>query len=255
MRQAISASGARYVDPEDETTSFWNKGNTAQLTIKDKAWPLCVAAGTLAEPFTARGNEPFWSLTLEDSNFRFDRLGSEQYISGNYVQHKQGDDVFIELDGSNQLTAVRVSRQLCYDSMSGMVYPYSVKVMLPDKTLGGCGGNPKHLLQGEQWRVVTLGGAPVATDSEMTVNFVDDALVAGSTSCNWYSGQYHLKGDGLEISKLASTRRACMPSLMAQEAAFLKQLAEVDRFDFDERGQLVLLSGDIPVAVARKSGY
>ncbi|MFA5629896.1 MAG: META domain-containing protein [Porticoccaceae bacterium] len=255
MRQAISASGARYVEPGDESTSFWNKGNTAQLRIKDKPWPQCVAAGTLAEPFKARGNEPFWAFDLDGGTFSLDRPGAAREITASYVQNSAGNDILIDVENQNRVTDLRISQQLCHDSMSGMVYPYSVRMTLDSEPLAGCGGDPKRLLQGEQWRVVSLDGNPVVADSEITINFVDDGLIAGSASCNWYSGQYQVKGDGLGISELVSTRRACQPPLMEQEAAFLKKLPGIDRFDFNSEGQLLLLSRDAPVAVARKSGY
>ena len=47
LKRVASASGARYVDPQDSTTSFWNKGDKGMLTIKGDTFPECEPAGAL----------------------------------------------------------------------------------------------------------------------------------------------------------------------------------------------------------------
>jgi heat shock protein HslJ/uncharacterized lipoprotein YbaY len=44
MRQSRSASGARYVSPDDPATLFWNKGDRATLEVRGLAYPECVEA-------------------------------------------------------------------------------------------------------------------------------------------------------------------------------------------------------------------
>ena len=47
LKRVASASGARYVDPQDSTTSFWNKDDKGMLTIKGDTFPECEPAGAL----------------------------------------------------------------------------------------------------------------------------------------------------------------------------------------------------------------
>ena len=65
LKPAESASGALYVAPGDETTRFWSKGERATLAIQGQTYPECLPPGGLEMPFEARGNEPFWHVTIE----------------------------------------------------------------------------------------------------------------------------------------------------------------------------------------------
>lgn len=44
LQQVKSADGARYQVADDESTEFWSKGDTAQLTVEGKAYPECTSA-------------------------------------------------------------------------------------------------------------------------------------------------------------------------------------------------------------------
>src|SRR5690554_2896787 len=161
-----------------------------------------------------------------------------------YQQSSEGSDILIALQEQSGITDARVSQAICHDNMSGMPYPYKVSFTLDGETLSGCGGEPQRLLQGEQWLVTSLERTPLAEGSEVTINFLEDNLIAGSGSCNWYSGRYQLNGEGIEVGTLVSTRRACAQPLMDQEHQFLEGLARVNRFDFDKEGQMVLFGND-----------
>lgn len=141
-----------------------------------------------------------------------------------------------------------IASDLCRDSMSGMVYPRSVRLSVGEETLIGCGGDPVRLLAGVEWQVNRIDGDTVMTDGLVTVRFLTDAegnrRVAGRASCNRYTGSWQLTGEGLMLSRMASTRMACAPTLMAQEERFLALLAEVTRFEVDDNGTLGLIAGD-----------
>lgn len=255
MKPVVAASGARYQHPEDESTTFWNKGNTALLSLRGQEVPECVTAGTVMEPFMARGSEPFWAITLDNGQFTLERPDVPVNLSAPYRQTADGADTLIEVQAQEHPLALRISQTLCHDRMSGMSYPYKAEFTLEGEELRGCGGEPDSLLQGVEWRVSALGRSPVAENSEVSISFLDGGRVAGSGSCNRYTGHYRLGGEGIVIEKLASTRKACAPELMAQENVFLTGLAGVDRFDFDKQGQLVLFSAGKMFAAGRMTSY
>lgn len=241
LQQTISASGARYVADDEQETSLWFKGEQARLVLNGMEYPQCAPVGAIIEPFRASGNEPFWSLTLEQGMLSLNRLNEGQLPAQPYqFRASQGE---LKSQGDPVIT-VQLDNQLCRDDMSGMPYPQKVNVQLENTSLHGCGGDPGRLLQGAEWLVEDINDAGIIDRSRVTLNFWSDGRITGRTSCNNFMGQYQLTGEGLSISKVATTRMACAPSLMEQEQRVLANLNGMQSFDFDQTGALLLRSAD-----------
>ena len=87
---------------------------------------------------------------------------------------------------------------------------------------------------GPTWTLVALGDD--APEAEATLTFGDDGRVFGTTGCNRYFGSYALADDGaLTLTGVGSTRMACPPAEIAQEAQFFAALNGAQR---------VVLTGD-----------
>lgn len=101
-------------------------------------------------------------------------------------------------------------------------------------------------LTGREWRVEDLAHKGIIDNSHITLNFNADGRINGSTSCNRYMGSYTSSNqdETLSISQVATTRMACAPALMAQEALFTGLLASIKTYAFDDRGALVLTTTD-----------
>lgn len=106
----------------------------------------------------------------------------------------------------------------------------------------------KHLrdpeIEGRRWKLVELGGNPVeagqAERRAVLELHADDAIAAGNTSCNSFSGPYAIKA-GQRISfgpNMAVTRMACPDSSL--ESAFLEMLQQVDHYTVSDEGMLSL---------------
>ena len=128
------------------------------------------------------------------------------------------------IEGSD-VTATIFNRP-CQDTMTGMPHPYAVEVVLDGKKLTGCGGDPATLLQGREWVVEDINGKGIIDRSRATLNFGADGRVSGRSSCNNYTAQYTLTGEGLTVSKAAGTMMACEPALMQQEQLVPRRAAE-----------------------------
>ncbi|EMR13950.1 hypothetical protein MPL1_02278 [Methylophaga lonarensis MPL] len=253
LQPAMSASGARFESASDDDTVFWSKGNTAQLRWKGQQYPQCVVFGTLAEPFQARGNEPFWSITLHHGQLALLQPGeSEQVIAANQQSMDTAGQVLIESD-DNSISALVVPG-VCNDTMTGMPYPYHVAFNLAGRELKGCGGQPEQLLQGVHWQVVEILNQPLHADSSLSLSFSSDEQLSGDAGCNRFGAQYSLTGEGLDVGALVTTRRACDQALMQQEQTFLDALSQVTGFDVTLDGQLWLLAAEQPVIVAQLHG-
>ena len=70
----------------------------------------------------------------------------------------------------------------------------------------------------EMANVSTIAG------SRITLAFSADGGVSGSSGCNRFSGPWTLAGGALRVGPLRTTRMACEPEVMQQEAAFLAAL-------------------------------
>lgn len=247
---AISASGARYVAPDDAGTEFWSKGGLANLSWSGEPVPVCAQEGTLVTPLRASGNEPFWAVEYDGWSVslsepgqavrRFDIEGQERNANGWRLQTLAGEE-FLRLD---------IVEAVCTDTMSGMPRPYTVGLTMDNQIRHGCGGEPARLLQGVRWNMLSLGEDKLATPA--WVEFLPDGRLTGSNGCNRLMGSYTLSGEGMRVSQLGSTRMACAVDIMRQASQVDDYLSSVRRFSFDAQGALILFTelGELKLQVA-----
>ena len=74
------------------------------------------------------------------------------------------------------------------------------------------------------WSVKTINGVAVLPAARPTLTFAQDGTIAGSASCNQYSGPFRVDGDRITIGDLASTLMLCEAEVGAQETVFLNGL-------------------------------
>ncbi len=104
-------------------------------------------------------------------------------------------------------------------------------------------------LTGTSWLAEDIMGAGVVDRAQSTLQPLAEGRVAGSSGCNRFTGMGVLAGGKVEIGTLATTRMACPPAIMDQEAKYLKALAAARRYEigkdglmrfFDENGAAIL---------------
>lgn len=96
-------------------------------------------------------------------------------------------------------------------------------------------------LSGSSWKVIILNDAVVTSDAVATLTFSADGRLVGEAFCNNYMAQYQLVEKKLEISKIASTKMACEPSLMLLQSQFLGILYNVTDYSILPDGNLQIL--------------
>lgn len=243
--QVPAASGAKYQGDEDPEIQLWNKGNVTMLSVGNRSWPQCVPQGSIAEPFTARGNEPFWHVAVDGGQLSLKRMGADEVGPAGYEvasSNVTGQTLKATLNG--QTVVLETAPQLCRDTMSGMAYPHQARLSIDGEKLAGCAGDPALLLQGVEWVVEDIDNGGIIDRSRVTINFLPENRVAGRASCNGFMGGYQLTGEGLTFGQAATTMMACAPALMNQERKFLEVLGNVQRFDISRTGALILQTGD-----------
>lgn len=249
-----AASGARY-EAADGDTVFWNRGDTATLTLDGTDLPDCrIGLPEPRSPYTARGNEPFWSATISEGAMTLTRLGMDDLALNvtDATLTADGALVVTATDPDLALRAVLTREALiCRDSMSGLPYPETVSLALGDDMIRGCGGSTASLLQKRTWVVDTVLDDTVRPSDRITLGFDAAGRVAGSSGCNrWFAG-YQLTGESLTIRQSGATMMMCNGPAMAQERQFFAAIAQVTGFDIDDSGALVLLGKEAPVITAR----
>lgn len=200
------------------------------------------ATGTLSA-FKARGNEPGWTLELSRERLRLSLDYGARTLEATLPAPVSTDDTRVYQLPEQDLS-IRISDHLCSDSMTGMPYPSTVVLAFEDRRLSGCGGEPSILLEGDGWTVRSLAGEPVPDAVSVTINFLDDERVAGSSGCNRFMGGYALTGEGLSFGQIAGTMMACPESQMETEQRFLALLQAVNRFEITPDGGLLLITAD-----------
>jgi heat shock protein HslJ/uncharacterized lipoprotein YbaY len=258
MEPSRAASGARYEAPDAPGTWFWSQDDSALVAIDGEELPEChMVFPMTGEGYTARGNEPFWNVTVAGGRMEIVRLGFDDLdlpVTSTELT-AEGNIVIEAHDRDEAVRAVLVRKDgLCNDSMSGMPYPEVAELSMGDNVMTGCGGDPQDLLTGRDWVVEDIGGQGVIDESRVTLSFGEDGRVSGSGGCNRWFADYELTGEGLSFGQAGSTMMACPEALMNQERRFFDALGEVFRHDFDETGALVLYTPDGAAIRARAEG-
>ncbi|WP_404409192.1 META domain-containing protein [Pseudidiomarina marina] len=230
-----SASGALYVNQQQEL-EFWNKGSQAQLTIAGQPYPLCIDKAGLPQQFSARGNEPFWLVHVNNGSASLRQpTGDRDYpkIETSRLNDTSRNTWEIKLRTDEVL---QISDAICRDSMSGMPYPYTAKLTRDDTSFSGCAGEPQRLLSGASWQLHAS-----ELDKPPTIQFMSDNSVFGYSGCNRFQGNFQLSGEGLSFNPLAATKMMCSQEQMSAEQALFEALDQVTGFEVGDNGNTLQL--------------
>lgn len=207
---------------------------------------------TLAMPYRARGNEPFWALEIRADSMIFT---TPERVIGTALPPSEilAGGVRYSAAAAGQPFVATVGDAPCADGMSGMPYPHTVSVMVQGTEYRGCGGEPFDVLAGGAWRVEDINGAGIIDRSQVTLEFAD-GRVAGSSGCNSYTAPVTLSGEGISVGEVVGTLKACAEALMDQEQKFIAALEAAERFEIDPTGALILHGSGGQSILARRDG-
>ena len=235
-------------------------------------------AAEASQPMICFGNEPSWSLHLnEPGKARFatpdepatDFVGSETRLAPLDEQIWRGKPT----NGQSGDLVAYLNHTACSDGMSDKTHPVTVRVSLSDhRALAGCcrivaaaaaatapataapsiAGATSiegQTIDGPTWRLTALRGLDAKAlhvgEEPVTARF-QDGRVSGFSGCNRFFGGYTLDGDRLVIGALAGSMMMCPEASMTLEHAFTGSLAGT--FQYAIAGQtLTLRSGTEPV--------
>lgn len=242
-----AASGAKYGATDGSDSWVWTKGADISVRLNGVDLAGCRMALPDDAPFVARGNEPGWTLSLDQSGALLKRMdGAETRAApGAITGTPTGRSVKF-----GEATAL-IEDRICRDNATGMPHPFAVGVTMGTETLQGCGGEPRDLLVGPMLTASAIEGVSQMTYPAPNLTFSPDGRVFGTTGCNRFVGSYDLSGEGLHFGPLAGTRMACPAAQSATEAAMTTVLESITRFDVTDDGQVLFFAGETPVLTTR----
>lgn len=126
----------------------------------------------------------------------------------------------------------------------------------------------QNSLYGDQWQLVSYlaeqqGMQAVLADTLVSIEFAANKI-SGSTGCNRYFGTFQLIGyDSLNISQPGLTMVACPEPIAVQEQQFLKNLADIKFYQFqddilqllDAQRQVRLIFQNLPVLTIEQTAW
>jgi len=106
------------------------------------------------------------------------------------------------------------------------------------------GSNDQAALFGKRWTLVQLEERKLSPGRPYIEFNGDERRVSGSGGCNSFAGTFEIEGSRLTVSRIASTKRACLDrELQRIETEFLKLLETTTRFEV-QRNNLRLYADD-----------
>jgi heat shock protein HslJ len=201
---------------------------------------LPAAAQTIADPYVARGTEPFWALTIDGRTMRFEAPGRPTVtVPAPKPIHGFAGEIW-----QTRRINVNTNHVRCNDGMSDRTYPDTVTVTVDGRIWKGCGGDavtaPQTSAVEGDWRVELVNGRRVARGTSPTVSF-RGGRVSGNASCNRFSGGFNLVRGRLTAGPLASTKMACANrAANVQESQILAVLGQRLTVSSNRGGKLVL---------------
>jgi heat shock protein HslJ len=123
----------------------------------------------------------------------------------------------------------------------------------PTKAPAVASANTSASLLGTEWTLRDIAGTPALASPQATLQFPEAGRVAGSGSCNRFTGSVEISGVNLKFGPLASTRMACMDNGVSdQEARYLKALGAATRYTLENGDLLIYCEGyDKPLRFSR----
>lgn len=139
----------------DSSSFLAAEGNLLQLDTKGKRIEGVLASNYILKPveggdrrdilagkhksgirFTANGNEPGWTLDLDNKKICFHTMNGDSVVTTLPPARPNTDTLKVYTTPG---ITVSIRNNMCTDDMSGLMRPNTVQVQIKDKTYQGCG--------------------------------------------------------------------------------------------------------------------
>ncbi|MCB0629611.1 MAG: META domain-containing protein [Saprospiraceae bacterium] len=239
---------------EKEATGMTPSYPPASESQMGQDWENNKTAGI---PFIVTGNEPFWSVEIDfDSLMIFSTMEEKGKLKTPVPQPVSPQDVAAlsyRAETESGILQVTIFPQTCTDDMSGIEYPYRVRVTTQIGKDGkmeeytGCGRFRGDYRLQDIWALTTIDGDALdPAEFPKGVPTMDLQLtngkVYGLAGCNQYRGTVNAQHDMLFFGNLMSTKMAC-PVLMFENQFTAAISGKGLNYELKD-GQLILSNED-----------
>jgi heat shock protein HslJ len=105
---------------------------------------------------------------------------------------------------------------------------------------------PVNPLVGNTYAIDEINGQPVLSGTTLSLEFLADGTLKGSSGCNSFTGSYVSTPQtgstgSLTMSPATSTQAVCDPDVMQQEQEFMLAVTQVRSYEEPSRGPLSLM--------------
>ncbi|MEO8517043.1 MAG: META domain-containing protein [Flavobacterium sp.] len=187
--------------------------------------------------FTASGNDPFWSLQIENDTVKLKSVALGQQIfkinSVKPLRASDSDVKMLRISTDTGKLNIQIVKGDCENTASGIVYPYFVTTEIQKKdeskstVLNGCGHYITDQRLNDIWVLEQIKGKKVTASEfqkelpKIEIN-TNTNHFTGYAGCNQINGSIFFEKDILRFSKIVTTKMMCQAQ--NREAEFLKTL-------------------------------
>jgi heat shock protein HslJ/uncharacterized membrane protein len=202
--------------------------------------------------FKASGNDPFWSLEIENDSIKLksSTTGTEIFkiASVNPSRAEDNDVKMYQINNKAVEMNIQITKGNCENSTTGVISPYYVTTVLKRKTdskpnvFSGCG---KYILDrrlNDTWVLEQLNGKKMSRSDfqnempRLEINTGKNHFT-GYAGCNQISGSIFFEKDVFRFSNITSTKMMCKPQ--NKEPQFLKILQSATIFAIEDNKLLL----------------
>jgi heat shock protein HslJ/uncharacterized membrane protein len=207
--------------------------------------------------FLVTGNEPFWSVEIDfDSMMTYNTMEDGDVFNMPVPDPVSPQDVAAlsyRAETESGTLHVTIFPKTCTDDMSGIEYPYSVRVSVKTGKEGemqdftGCGRFKGDYRLHDIWALISINGdALEPSEFPKGVPTMDlqitNGKVYGLAGCNQYSGVANAQHESITFGDLISTKMAC--PVLQFENQFMSAISGKSLNYELKDGQLVLSNDD-----------
>lgn len=182
--------------------------------------------------FTARGNEPFWSVDIDfDKGVTFISMTDIPELAApvtEVIEELNGDVVRYHGVTQTGEIIVTISKEACFDNMSGEKFSHTVIVRAkksPDDDLSeftGCGKYLMDISLNDIWVMQEMTGIVLKKEDlnkglPLFEFHLRDNFFSGHAGCNQMTGAIKVEGNKIKFGPIASTKMAC-PDMIVEQA-------------------------------------
>lgn len=182
--------------------------------------------------FTARGNEPFWSLDIDfETGIRFTSLTEITEFNSSKFAEEEIDRVGgtrYRAESEEGELVITIIEENCFDTMSGEKFSHSVDVEIKRAIddefykFKGCGNYLADYRLNDIWLMTEMTGVELVKDQlqkglPVFEFHLKENRFTGHAGCNNLSGKIEVKGSTISFGSIAGTKMMC-PNMSVENA-------------------------------------